>query len=589
MNQKKKQHFAWIWNIWKEKKSLIALLFLFTLISSIVTVAYPWVLKIIIDSIQQVLESGKADAKASAELDRLIIIILLLGLGQIVQAAFPIARSITNSIFEALLRIKYFRAIIEKSYEFFHEYQSADVTTRLTEDISENISWFMCSGIFRAIEASGKILFCLTAMFYLNIKLTFVSLICVPILIIIYKVVSERIYDASRKNQEAISAINTQLEMSFAGARIIKAFRSEEKYKRFFKDALNHRYKTELRATQYQVILNLVFQYIETVAQVIVIIAGGLYVIEGSISIGTFYAFYNYLGIIIYPILDIPNLFISGKRSFASIDRLEEMKERDLSVRIEDSNKSINSIDSISFQNVSLKFPDRENKALDNVSFSIKKGTTVCLIGPIGSGKTSILRIMLGLVECKEGKMLINNLPFSDINPDSYRKLLAWVPQDPLLFKGSIKDNIAFGSKEETAYLTEEDSNKVIEISQLKNELESFSLKENTVLGIRGQGVSGGQRQRIACARAFARNPEVLLLDDITASLDAANEIKLLKDLKDNFKGVTCIMTSHRLSSINYSDLVILIDNGTITAMGSPKEIANQKAFIDYATHAEIQ
>lgn len=222
--------------------------------------------------------------------------------------------------------MKYFRTVLEKDYRFFAHFRSGDIVTRLTDDLYEfpKLGWFLCSGIFRAVESISKVLFCLAVMFLINGRLTLLSLIPLPLTILVFSIVQDRIYDTFRRNQEAISDINSQLEMSFSGVRIIKAYACEQKYRRFFSDALQRRFNTEMAVVKLGTVLDMIYMYIDYIAQLVVIFAGGYMAVRGEISIGTFYAFYNYLGMLIYPILDIPQLFVSGKRAFEDPDLQEK-------------------------------------------------------------------------------------------------------------------------------------------------------------------------------------------------------------------------------------------------------------------------
>ncbi|HQO66843.1 MAG TPA: ABC transporter ATP-binding protein, partial [Spirochaetales bacterium] len=227
-------HIRWIGRLWKEKAWLIVVLFALTLLSSAVAVTYPYLCKRLLDTIQRLLESGADDAMR--EVDRLLLVFAAVGVGGLVASLFPGIRGVTNSIFEHAIRSKYWRKVLAKDYSFFSKFSSGDIVTRLTDDLYDfpKLSWFLCSGIFRAVESISKVAFCLGAMFLLDWRLTLLSLIPLPVMIALFYVTQDRIYDTFQKNQQAISAINSRLEMSFSGVRIIKAYACEDKYKRFF-------------------------------------------------------------------------------------------------------------------------------------------------------------------------------------------------------------------------------------------------------------------------------------------------------------------------------------------------------------------
>ncbi|MDP3177758.1 MAG: ABC transporter ATP-binding protein, partial [Spirochaetaceae bacterium] len=224
MEAKKTSRIAWIWKLWRERGLLIALLFVLTLLSSAVAVAYPYLTKVLLDTIQDLLVTKAQDA--TTRIRGVALLILATGGAGWVASLFPGVRGAVNVVYDYIIRKKYFGSVMSKDYRFYASFRSGDVVTRLTDDIHDfpRLSWFLCSGIFRAVESISKVGFCLVAMLALDWRLTLISLIPLPIMIAVFAVTQDRIYDTVRKNQEAISDINSQLEMSFSGARIIKAY-----------------------------------------------------------------------------------------------------------------------------------------------------------------------------------------------------------------------------------------------------------------------------------------------------------------------------------------------------------------------------
>ncbi|MGD9939049.1 MAG: ABC transporter ATP-binding protein [Clostridia bacterium] len=572
------RHLAWIRAIWSENGGLIAILFLLTLLSSAVAVSYPYLSKLLLDTIQGLLESPTA-ADPMVEVNRLLLVLIAVGLAGLVASLFPGIRGMTNSVFEHLIRGKYFSRILGKDYSFFSRFASGDIVTRLTDDIYDfpKLSWFLCSGIFRAVESISKVAFCLTAMFLINPELTLYSLIPVPLMIIVFYITQDRIYDTFQKNQQAISTINSRLEMSFSGVRIIKAYACEDKYRRFFKDVLETRRNTEMSVARLEAILHLIYQYIDYVAQAGIFFAGGIMAVRGEISIGTFYAFYTYLSMLIYPILDIPQLFVSGKRAFVNIDRLEEMANHpDPETR--DLHHPVDRIQSLELRNVSFSYGDRPGNALKDVSMIIRRGERVGVIGPVGSGKTTLIKAMMGLLPPLSGEILINGQDLRDSDGDAYRSLLGYVPQEALLFSGTLRENIDFGSDDHS----EENFRISVQTAQLASEIAAFADKEQTRVGQRGISLSGGQKQRMAIARALARKPELLLFDDITASLDATNEERLMNRLDELSADISCVIVSHRLSTLQYVDKVLFLKDGRTLAFGTHDRLLDKPEYREF-------
>jgi ABC-type multidrug transport system fused ATPase/permease subunit len=417
-------------------------------------------------------------------------------------------------------------------------------------------------------------------------------------MVIVFFIVSERLHRSFKKNQEAISEINNQLEMTFSGIKIIKSFVCEHKYKRFFDKALHNRFTTELRLIKIGTILHLVYEYIDYFAMITIILFGGYMVVKGEITVGTFYAFYTYLGMLIYPILDLPQLFISGRQAFVCIDRLDEIGDFPVISYSDEKNISISEIESIRFENVSFgyeteaqnrdEFATTHRTILDNISFSIKKGQKVLIIGSSGAGKSTILGLLSGRLIPQSGTIYVNDMPIKDINVTSLRNLIGYVPQEPSLFTGTIKDNVLFGT--DGVSLTGSDHDErydtIINVVQMADEIASFSDGDMTMLGQKGLSLSGGQKQRVAIARALYKQPQLLILDDITASLDAKKEDLLWNMISPIFHDLTAFIVSHRLSSLRYAELVLYIEAGKVSAFGDHEELLRTNAdYGDFIRH----
>lgn len=564
-------HIKWVINRWKNHKKMVFILLFLTILSVSVSVAYPLVFKYLLDTLKNIIVHPDNFPTPMKEVNRILWIIFAIGIASLISYLYPGMRGYMNLLFEYILRKEYFSFITEKDYKFFSKFRTGDLVTRLTDDISDfpKISWFLCSGIFRAFNSSIKIVFCLLAMFYLNWKLTLLSIIPLPIMVLVFYITSEKLYSTFKKNQESISEINNQLELSFSGVRIIKSFVCENKYNRFFSIALNKRFHTEMKVVKLNTIMNLIYEYVDQFAQIGVILFGGYMAVKGEITIGTFYAFYSYLSMLIYPILDIPQLFVSGKQAFVNIDRLEEIKNFPTINKKNRGKIKIDKIENIQFKNITFYYETRRESVLSNINFNSSRGEKTLILGPIGSGKTTILGLLTGILPVEKGEILINNIPLKSIDIIKFRDKIGYVPQEPLLFSGSIKDNIMFGNKE----LSDKQIDDIIDIVQMRDEINKFKDGNMTLVGQKGMSLSGGQKQRIAIARALAKKPEILILDDITASLDAENEEKLWGDIDMVFKNITCFIVSHRLSTIKYVNNIIFLDSGSLVGHGKHEEL----------------
>lgn len=553
---------------------------LFTLGNSVVGVAFPMMYRKLIDTLKDILSDPNYPQPMMA-INNIIYTFLALGVAQIVNGFYPAFRGWINIRFEHYLRMKYFTAITDKDYRFFQKYRTGDIVTRLTDDLSNypRITWFLCSGIFRALDSGSLILFSLVVMFKVNVKLTLFSIAPLPLMMLVFYFTQDKLYTFFDRNQRAISDINSQLEMSFSGIRIVKAFVSEEKYKRFFDDALAKRFKTEMSVVKLNAVLDLIYHYIDYIAQIGVILVGGYMAVKGEISVGTFYLFYSYLNMMIYPLLDLPQLFNSGKQAFVSIDRLEDMRAFPTMYARQQGTVELQHFDSLRFEKVNFAYDDSNMNVLNDCDLHLEAGKKLLILGSTGSGKSTLINLILGLLEKDSGEILINDIPLEEIHIPSLREALAYVPQEAVLFGGTIKENICFtvDSVDEAEY------DLAVKSAQLQGEMADFPEGDQTVVGSRGLGISGGQKQRVTIARALIKRPELLILDDITASLDAENEEKLWQDINANYAGIAAIVISHRLSTLRYVDQILFIDSEGKCHQGTHEELVFQnKEYHDF-------
>ncbi len=553
----------------------------FTLGSSAVSIAYPWVFKLMIDLLKDVIANPLKHPTPLKEVNRVITLFFAIGIAQLVTGFYPAIRGWVNIRFEHSLRVYYFKYITGKDFSFFQKYRTGDIVTRLTDDLSDypKISWFLCSGIFRAFNSFSMILFSLLVMFSINVKLTLLSIAPLPLMMVVFYFTSDKLYANFNRNQQAISAINNQLEMSFSGIRIVKSFVSEEKYNRFFDTALAQRFKTEMSMVKLNAILSLIWQYIDYFAQIGVILFGGYMAVKGQITVGTFFLFYTYLSMMIYPLIDLPQLFLSGKQAFVNIDRLEEMRNYPSFYDSFGKGQEISSFQALNFRDVLCQYPDKPGPVIKHCSFDLNKGERMLILGATGSGKSTIANLVLGLLQPGEGEIKVNGIDITNVDIDSLRNVVAYVPQEPLLFGGTVKDNILFavGSADEKDYQT------AVQTAQLEAEIAGFPDKDETLVGNRGLGVSGGQKQRVTIARALVKQPQLLILDDITASLDAENEEKLWQSIDANYPDIAAIVISHRLSTLRYVSSVLFLDKQGIAHKGTHDELVfNNPEYHDF-------
>jgi len=586
-------YLKWILERYKEHKVMVIFMLIMTILSTAVSTVHPLLFKYVIDTLMKNLElfsDGKLEMETVInERNRLLLMILGLGIVTWMTNFYPFMRGRMNMNFEMALRKKYFRIILEKSYRFFLRFRTGDIATRLTEDLkthSPGISWFLCSGIFRAVNSTCVIIFCLISMFVLNWKLALLSIVPLPLMILIFFKLESKVEERFSLRQRAVSETNDFLESVYSGIQIVKSFNAQKFQEKIFADSLEKRKKIEIDVVTIEGMFHIYFEFLNYLGQVVVLLFGGIMVINGSLSIGSYIAFFAYLGMIVWPIIDIPQLFVTGTQAFVTIDRLEDIKEFEYDEPDSKSgDKKIDKIEKITLDGVCFKYPgtgQTENKedifAIEDVCFDLHKGEKVAIVGKIGSGKTTLLNLIAGIYEPQQGKILFNDTDKSEYSKESYRQRIGFIQQLPTIFSESVYTNIDFWREAEQEWIV--DSTK---IAQFYDEVDQLPNKFEEKIGQKGTGLSGGQKQRLSIARAVCGRPDILLMDDVTSALDAENEVRFWDDLFTKLPEVTCLIVTHRISTAQKADRIIVLDDGKIEAVGTHDEIINSSR-----TYAEL-
>ncbi|MFA5478792.1 MAG: ABC transporter ATP-binding protein [Candidatus Muiribacteriota bacterium] len=576
-------YFKWILNIYREHKFFVFVLFLLTIFTTAVTTLYPLVFKFIIDALVENLEmfeSGKASLDmAVKERNKLLLVLFGFGIGMILTNIYPYLRGRMNMKLEITLRKIYFKSILNKSYRFFLKFRTGDIATRLTDDLSTHppgISWFLCSGIFRAFNSSFIILFCIISMMFLNLKLALLSIIPIPLMVMVYFKLESIVEEKFSNYRDAVSKTNDFLESAYSGIKIIKSFNSEIKQNVIFSEELDRRKIIETELLKTEGLFSIYFEFINYVCQLLVLLFGGIMVIKGEITIGTYIAFYSYLGMIVWPLLDIPHFFVRGTQALVTIDRLDEISDFEKSYSDENQGSIIlGKADNVTFENVCFNYVDNsENKTsdktfhLNNINFSVKNGEKIAIVGKIGAGKTTLLNLLTGIYQPTSGNILINGKDISLFDKNSFREKLGFIQQTPTIISENVKTNIDFWRNSSDFIIKE-----AAQTAQFLDEIEKLPQKFDTTLGQNGIGLSGGQKQRLSIARALCGNPDILIMDDVTSALDAENEMEFWQNLLEKNKNITCIIVTHRLSTAKNADRIFVLNHGQIEATGTHEEL----------------
>ncbi|MBD3161019.1 MAG: ATP-binding cassette domain-containing protein [Candidatus Eisenbacteria bacterium] len=567
-----RQHLAWLAAYWKPHRRFLVFLLAFTLVSSAVAIAYPLVLGRVVDD---VLRAFRETEGRSVSLDGPLLILGLIALGRFVAGFYPAFRAWMNLNLEKGIRERVFDSLLEKDFTFFGRFRTGDLVTRLTDDITEypRISWFGCSGIFRFVDSFSKFVFCVAAMFLLDARLALLSMLPVPIMLYVFYLARKELGSTYERQQQAVSRTNNLVESAFSGVRIVKAFGSDTGQRRRLSEILSERVGIQLKLAKLVVLVHEMDNVASRIGQAIVLSVGGLAVIQGDLTVGTLISFYFYLDLLIYPMMDLPNLFVTGRQAFVSIDREEEVLRHPVVVHRNHSSPDGREgrIAEIALEDVGFRYRPELPPALRGITFRARRGERIALVGPVASGKSTLLRLLAGLLPTQEGTYRIDGRPFDEWSWEDLRGRIGYVPQESLLFSETIEENVSFGRPSPADW-----TRHCLEVAQMGTDLAGMEHGLATPLGQRGTLVSGGQKQRIAIARALAGRPEILLLDDCTASLDAHNEDRFWAGLTGSFPEATVFVVSHRLATIRRADTILVLDEGRLVDAGTHEDLAGR-------------
>ncbi|MGE0393509.1 MAG: ABC transporter ATP-binding protein [Vicinamibacterales bacterium] len=566
-----REHLAWLAEYWRPHRLFAAGLVLFTLVSVTVAVSYPLAWKLVIDRIGA-LPVGKS--LPQAELWRLVALLGAIALGRVVAGFYPAFRAWMNLNIEMAVRARVFGSILVKDHTFFGRFRTGDLVTRLTEDITDypRTAWFSCSGVFRFLDSSARVVFCVGAMVvYCDARLALLAMLPVPLMLWVFYLARKELAATYRAQQEAVSRTNDTLESAFSGVRVVKAFNGAAGQERRLAESLAERRVIQLKLARLVALVHQSDHLASRLGQVIVLSVGGLMVIDGRLTLGTLFALHLYLDMLVQPMMDLPNLFVSAKQAFVSVEREEEVLRAPVVVRTLALAQAHQPIARVTMDGVTFRYPGHAGPALRSVSFNVTKGQMVAVVGAVASGKTTLMRVLAGLLPPEAGTCHYGDRRLDEWHWPAIRARIGYVPQESLLFSETIEDNVSFGRAMDAASVRA-----CLEAAQMGEDLRRIEAGSGARLGHGGTLVSGGQKQRIATARALAGSPEVLLLDDCTSSLDARNEDRLWEGIREQCPGVTIFCVSHRPTTIRKADVVLVLDGGRLVGSGTHEALMRE-------------
>ena len=470
---------------------------------------------------------------------------------------------------EADLRNRMFDHAKDLSREYYQVNKVGNLMSLFTNDldtVQECFGW----GVLMFFDALMLGVLAVMNMWKMDPGLTVLSLIPMAFLLAAATIIGKQMMKKWDIRQEAFSRLSDFSQESFSGIAVIKAFVKEAKELMAFRKLNEENEKANIDHTKSSVLLRIIVSlFVESVICVI-LAYGGYLVYKGRFNAGQLVEFIGYFNAVIWPIMAVSELIDMTSRGKASLDRLGELLDAKIDVVDREGAKSLERVrGDIEFRNLTFRYPDGEYDVLKNISFTIQAGENVGLVGKTGTGKTTLVDLILRTYNVPDGTLFIDGNDVNDVKIRDLRAGCAYVPQDNFLFSDTIENNIAFGVEEHNTRAVTQ----AARLADVHSNIKEFQQGYNTILGERGVTVSGGQKQRISIARALMKDAPILILDDSVSAVDTKTEAAILENLREARRGKTTILIAHRVTTIEKMDKILFVEDGELVAAGPHEEL----------------
>ena len=481
---------------------------------------------------------------------------------------------VMSRLIEYDLKNEIFHQYEQLSLNFYKRNRTGDLMNRISEDVGK-VRMYFGPAIMYTMNMLVLFIIAITKMWNIDTKLTLYTLLPLPVLSVSIYVLSGIINKRSNIVQQYLSKLTTYAQETFSGINVVKAYTIEGFTSNSFEDLANTSRDKNISLYKAQALFFPLMLLLIGISNILVIYIGGMQYINGEIeNIGIIAEFIIYVNMLTWPVAVVGWVTSIVQQAEVSQRRINEFLEEKPDIKNYELAKS-NIIGDIEFKDVSFTYEDTEITALDGISFKIKQGQTLAVLGRTGSGKSTIAALIARLYDASSGTIFIDHKPIKEINLDSLRESIGFVPQDAFLFSDTIKDNIKIGNQEATDQQVEQ----AAKSAYIYHNIVEFNEQFDTLVGERGVTLSGGQKQRISIARALISNPEILIFDDCLSAVDTETEEIILQNLNEATKGKTTIIISHRASSVKNADQIIILDEGKIVEAGTHTELIERAGY----------
>lgn len=497
--------------------------------------------------------------------------------------AFPTVRYLLSYFYNYLtvkksqqlahhLRKSYLAHLFGMDSNFFEKYQKGDLISRVTGDLDAIIQ--AATGLLEGLVFNvGFILITLgIMMFTISWQLTLISVTIMPIGLTILNLIREKKRDYFKKHRDIYAAFTEKMLESVEGQKAIRAYVQEDidlkkQHQEIDKDIESWRY-----IVRFENWFNPLFEIIYWITYMLAFTFGTYYIIQQSMTLGGLITFITYIGLLFFPFISISAIFAQLNQSTIAIDRFEEIMHHEPIVHDSASSQNIIKFDTIEFKGVTFQYPFDKQPVIKNISFVIKKGQTIGIVGPTGAGKSTLIRQLLREFNVSKGSVLLDNTPIERFKIEDIRQLVGYVPQSHILFKLPVEENIKIGNPNASLDVVKS----AIKTADFEKDLPYLQSGLQTMMGETGVNLSGGQKQRLSIARALIKDPQILILDDSLSAVDMTTERTIIAHLKEVRKDKTNIIVTHRFSAVQDADLILVLEHGEITQRGTHEALIRE-------------
>ena len=474
-------------------------------------------------------------------------------------------------VLERMLRSRLMRHFLRMSPTFYERNRTGDLMARATNDLGA-VSTTAGFGILTLIDSTLFMLTILCMMvFFISWKLTLAALLPLPIMALCMTYFGKKIHDRFMKQQDAFGNLNDQVLESVSGVRVVRAFVQEEADRARFSRTTDEVYGRNIAVTKIDALFEPTVKLLVGLSYLIGLVYGAVLVYNSEITLGEMITFNMFLGMLIWPMFAIGELINIMQRGNASLDRISETLGVKPDVKDAESASTVNVPESIAFHAVTFKYPSSSIDNLIDISLTLRRGQTLGIVGRTGSGKTTLLKQLLREYPPGQGSVMIGDVPIDEVELERLRGWIGYVPQQPILFSKTIRENIYFGAEDGAS--DEARLNRALELASFRKDITFLPEGLETLVGEKGVALSGGQKQRVSIARAVIADPEILMLDDALSAVDAKTEAEILEGIRSERAGKTTLISTHRLSAVQHADWIIVLDEGRITEQGTHEQL----------------